>query len=109
MKTFETNCVIVKEMTEVERRSYFEKFGESYWMDIENIICIPLREMSGDQISKLEMFFATGNLSKAQYLVIEFDNQRLNAPIPDPPVKCPDCGLMNDDPNCCINDEELNK
>jgi hypothetical protein len=74
MKTFETNCITVKEMTEVEKASYFEKFGYKYH-SYEDIVCIPLQKMNRDQISKLEMFFATGNLSKAQYLVIEFDNQ----------------------------------
>lgn len=24
-----------------------------------------------------------------------------------PPVKCDDCGLMSDDPRCCINDQDL--
>lgn len=75
MKTFETNCIIVKEMTVIEKESYFEKFGKMYWDVFSNVVCIPLQKMSANQISKLEMFFATGNLSKSQYLVIEFDNQ----------------------------------
>jgi hypothetical protein len=75
MKVFETNCVDIKGMTEDEKSSYFEKFGDQYWNDSENIVCIPLTKMNIHQIAKLEMFFSTGNLSKAEYLVIEFDNQ----------------------------------
>lgn len=26
---------------------------------------------------------------------------------PKPPEQCPDCKLMNNDPRCCQNDEEL--
>ena len=26
---------------------------------------------------------------------------------PEPPVKCPDCGLMSNDNRCCQNDEDL--
>lgn len=75
MKTFETNCIVIKGMTDIEQDSYFEKFGREYVNDNNGIVCIPLQEMCPDEISKLEMFFSTGNLSKAQYLVIEFDNQ----------------------------------
>jgi hypothetical protein len=75
MKVFETNCVIVKGMTDIEKSSYVEKFGESYWNDNEDIVCIPLHEMNIHQIAKLEMFFSTIISNRAQFLVIEFDNQ----------------------------------
>ena len=71
MKISETNCIIIVEMSQMERESYFEKFGDFYWNDAENIICIPLQQMNEHQISKLEMFFSGTNFSKAQYLVIE--------------------------------------
>jgi hypothetical protein len=71
MKIFETNCIIVIEMTRLEKQSYFDTFGEFYWNDTENIVCIPLQKMERDEISKLETFFSGMNFSKAQYLVIE--------------------------------------
>lgn len=73
MKVYETNCIVVTGLTDIETKSYFEKFGEQYYNDKEEIICIPLQKMNEFEMSKLEMFFAVDDdLSKSQYLVIEF-------------------------------------
>ena len=69
MNITKPNCLVVKGLTPMEGGSYFEKFGEFYWNDTENIVCIPLDEMNEHQISKLEMFFATV-LGDVQYLII---------------------------------------
>jgi hypothetical protein len=72
MMICETNCVVILHLTPEEGMSYFEKFGEEYWCDIENIVCIPLNRMNEDQIKKLKMFFACdGGIARAQYLIIE--------------------------------------
>ena len=41
----------------MEVESYFEKFGETGWLDIEQKILIAVKEMNEFEISKLNTFF----------------------------------------------------
>lgn len=60
MKTKMGVCVLAT-LDEREQKSYFEKFGQTYWNDSEGIVCIPvkyLREIGAkDYLAKLETFF----------------------------------------------------
>ena len=73
MNLYESNCVIVKGMTRLEKQNYFDEFGEDYWNDTENIICSPIADCDENFINNLKKFFGgDGDISKAQYLIMEF-------------------------------------
>lgn len=52
-----TNSIYISGLTAMEVESYFEKFGEDGWLDIEEKILIPLKEQNEFLISKLNNFF----------------------------------------------------
>lgn len=52
-----TSSLYISGLTAMEVESYFEKFGEEGWLDIEEKILIPLKKLNEFSISKVEMFF----------------------------------------------------
>lgn len=74
----ETNCLVFSELTQQESESYSEKFGEHYWMDVENIVCYPVKEMNRWVKGKYETFFGC-SLDKAEFLIVYlYDSSRAN-------------------------------
>jgi peptidase E len=56
MQTLSFNTVEVK-LSRTELKSYFERFGNRYWNDTENVIFIPIAEFVGDNKNLEHKFY----------------------------------------------------
>jgi ferritin-like protein len=74
MKHFETNCLVVENLSDEQVNEYFYLFGEEGWLDIENVIIKRIDEMSDEEIVKHEKFFQIPNLRWTSYLIVRLFN-----------------------------------
>ena len=70
MKNCVTTTLRISGLSEIEKYSYFEKFGRSGFLEVEGKILLDLKEFNEFGISELNTFF---NISAENfdYLVIE--------------------------------------
>jgi hypothetical protein len=52
-----SNILTISGLTAMEQDSYFEKFGENGWLDVEQKILIDVKSLNEYEISKYDMFF----------------------------------------------------
>ena len=67
MRINSTSTIEINNLTKQEIGSYFEKFGEEGWLDVENFILIDMSDKNLDQINKLDTFF---NIDSRKYRFI---------------------------------------
>lgn len=52
-----TNTLHISGLTAMEVESYFERFGETGWLDCEEKILIDVKALNEFELSKYDMFF----------------------------------------------------
>lgn len=65
----ETNCLVFDNFTQAEATDYFNKFGEKWWNDTDDIICIPIKKLVEEEIEGYTKFFGK-DVSKCDFVII---------------------------------------
>ena len=68
----QSTAAVFDNFTPAEIDSYFERFGESYWNDTENIVCVPVEDLNKYQRDKYNFFLNT-IVDLYDYLILNFD------------------------------------
>ena len=68
---YEAHCLFVDGSDFKKLRSVLE---DRYWNDHENIICVPVKELTDEEIREIfESSMDVNNVRKAQYIITQID------------------------------------